>query len=125
MKICHLTSAHNRHDIRIFMKECRSLAKAGYSVTLLCADNNPQENNDTVSIIPTGFSPKNRLDRLKNAKKAMLRTAISIDADIYHFHDPELLSVGLSLKKKGRIVIYDTHEDVPRQLLSKTWIPRF
>lgn len=27
MKICHLTSAHNNNDTRIFYKECVSLAK--------------------------------------------------------------------------------------------------
>ena len=35
VKICHFTSAHKTNDIRIFQKECVSLAKAGYKVYLV------------------------------------------------------------------------------------------
>ena len=122
-KICHLTIPHSRYDERIFLKECRSLAKAGYEVTLLCADNKPDEFIDGVTIKSVPFQPKKRIARILNAKKIMLRYAINLDADLYHFHDPELLQLGLALKKRGKIIIYDSHEDVPRQILSKIWIP--
>jgi len=52
----------------------------------------------------------------------MLKICKEIDADIYHFHDPELMLVGLYLKVKGKTVIYDIHENNPASILSKPYI---
>ncbi|WP_245675900.1 glycosyltransferase family 4 protein [Halofilum ochraceum] len=41
-----------------------------------------------------------------------------------HFHDPELIPPCLILSLLGYRVIYDVHEDVPRQILAKAWLPR-
>lgn len=124
-KVCHVTSAHPRYDTRIFYKECSSLANAGYEVTLLVAENkgSQPEIKNGVSIIPVQFKPKNRIDRILNSPKLMLKKALEVNADIYHFHDPELLQIALKLKKKNKMVIFDSHEDVCGQILSKKWIP--
>jgi glycosyltransferase involved in cell wall biosynthesis len=42
---------------------------------------------------------------------------------VVHLHDPELLPLGLLLTWYGLTVFYDAHEDVPRQILNKHWIP--
>jgi glycosyltransferase involved in cell wall biosynthesis len=122
VKVTHLTSVHPRYDARIFVKECCSLAKAGYDVTLVVADGLGDEMKNGVRILDVG-KHRSRMKRIIKATKAVFEKAKALDCDLYHFHDPELLWVGWRLKKTGRSVVFDAHEDVPRQILAKTYIP--
>lgn len=124
LRVCHVTSAHPRYDVRIFHKECKSLAKNGFDVTLLVNDNLIDEIIDGVHIISTQFKPLNRLQRMVKSKQYLRKKMININADIYHFHDPELLPEAVWIKKRGKKVVFDFHEDVSQQILFKTWIPK-
>jgi glycosyltransferase involved in cell wall biosynthesis len=122
-KIRHVSSVHSIRDPRIFHKQCKSLAALGYDVGLVaCHDR--AEVIDGVRIVPIA-RPKGRLDRMARVGRKLYHAAVRERADVYHLHDPELLWVGALLKLRGFHVIYDVHEDVPKQVMSKHWIPRW
>ena len=100
MNIAHLTSAHPRDDIRIYRKMCCSLATR-YQVSLVVADGKGNETTDTgVKVVDVGRLT-GRIARMTKTVKKVFQRALALNADLYHLHDPELIPVGLKLRKKG------------------------
>lgn len=116
-----MTSAHSAEDERIFFKEAKSLANNRYEVFIVARGASYEKAN--VHIIGCGLPEGGRLSRMTSFAKRVYETALALNADIYHFHDPELLPYGLKLKKKGKRVIFDSHENTVEQILEKEWIP--
>jgi glycosyltransferase involved in cell wall biosynthesis len=119
-KVCILTSVHNALDVRIFHKQARTLSEHGYDVTLIGQHSRP-ETISGIRVMPVR-RPRSRLLRMLGTLRLLL-LGLRRDADIYHFHDPELIPVGLALKLLGRKVVYDVHEDYGTSILSKGWLP--
>jgi glycosyltransferase involved in cell wall biosynthesis len=116
-----LTSVHCWHDVRIYEKEARSLARAGHEVVVV-GPGKSGAGEDGVRVLPVRV-PVRRLARMTTGVARVLRHARSTGSDVYHLHDPELLVGGLVLRALGRKVVYDVHEDYPEQLRSKHYLP--
>jgi glycosyltransferase involved in cell wall biosynthesis len=119
--VVHLTSAHPAFDIRIFHKECKTLARAGYFVSLI-APHYADEVVDGVTIkcVPRG---QGRFRRWTTSQWYIYRKVRHDNNCIFHFHDPDLILIGFLLWARGKTVIYDVHEDVPRDVACKEYIP--
>lgn len=122
MKVCVLSSVHPCFDVRIFQKQARSLSQAGYEVTLAAIGDFEEEIVEGIRILGLP-QPRSRLLRPVNWWR-LLRIALQERADIYHFHDPDLLLPAVLIKKlTRRPIVYDVHENYPEDVLTKEWIP--
>lgn len=125
MRIYHVTTAHRADDVRIYERECRSLAAVpGYQVALAAPGQIPGGTPIRQRVIPD--PPSGRAERFLLSPLRAARALHGVDADVFHFHDPELLPVALLLAKRGRKVIWDAHEDYLAEVDAtgpKDWIP--
>ncbi len=120
MRICVITTVHSPKDIRI-RKELETLRKSGHDVSFVAPEGEFPLTG--IHYIPIRRH-SGRMKRFLHSSKEALRRSLEVNADVYHFHDPELIPLGFKLKRAGKKVVYDIHEEYPSVILMKNWIPR-
>jgi len=118
--IVMLTSAHGATDDRIFYREAKSLLEAGFSVSVV--GRHPVSEMVEGIAIHAVPSTGSRMKRLFLGG-TILKLALRLKGRLYIFHDPELFGIGLLLTFLGKPVVYDSHENLPKVLLQKEWLP--
>ena len=121
IKICHVSSAHGSDDFRIFYNECCSLVKKNFDVFFVVQGDSYESSG--VHIIGAGEAPASRKQRMTVFARKVVQIALSLNCDIYHLHDPELLRFVSVFVRNGKKVIFDSHEDYKYLFLAKEWIP--
>jgi len=100
---------HTAKDLRILNRQCRSLQKHGWNITLIAISEKGTYDDQGIRVIGTKRW-KSKWQRLA----IILRIAFEAykqEADIYHFHDFDLLIPGVFLKIfRRKPVVYDIHE---------------
>lgn len=127
-KVVHLAYEHAAKDIRIFLKECRTLAADGYDVTYITSSKHDEcgvEIADGVKLVKLAVAEKRGICRVKRFLYDVYREAIKQDADVYQIHEYVLIPVANRLIRHGKRVIYDTHENYTIQLSSHLLAPKW
>lgn len=121
-RVVQFSTVHPPNDIRVFHRECRTLAASGYDVAYVVPhDRDEMVHGVRLCAVP---KPKGRLDRALGSTWRVFRRALREKGRVYHFHDPELIPAALLLKLFGKHVIYDAHEDTPRSIYNKPYLPK-
>ncbi|HET8692709.1 MAG TPA: glycosyltransferase family 4 protein [Steroidobacteraceae bacterium] len=122
-RVVHLTTVHDPYDTRILRRECAMLARQDALDVHLLNAKGVRDRVEGVQIAPFDAAGS-RWRRMTVSTWKALRAAQSMDADLYHLHDPELLPAALALKLSGRRVVYDCHENFVEKARARSWIPR-
>ena len=118
-----LSAVRPATEHRMLSKEGASLVRAGYRVSIVA----PHPHDEVISGIAIKAVHKftSRLARMVGTAWCVYREALRQRADVYHFHNTELIPVGWLLKLQGKRVLYDVREDTPADIRDKHYLPRW
>jgi glycosyltransferase involved in cell wall biosynthesis len=121
LRVVHLSVVHRPGEPRIFDRECRTLAEAGYDVTFLVPGAPAGDANDNPRQV--ALPVRGRSTRWLSVYEiaSYLR---HLRPHVLHIHDPELLTVMPAARAFVPRIVYDMHEFLPEQVASKAYIPK-
>lgn len=112
MRICILTSGHIVYDNRIYYKEILSLRKKYDDIYIIAPGDKDFITEDGIQVL-CFQKRKYWFDRVRPMRE-MYKLALSVNAQVYHAHEPDSFQVATKLKERlGSKIIYDSHEYHP------------
>ncbi len=123
-RVAHVTTAHPYTDNRILRKECAALAAAGLDVWLIAVAPADEERHGVhISALPRRLG---RLRRMLLGPVDAWRALGHVKPALVHVHDPELVPLAILWRLvHRRPAVFDAHEDLPKQVAGKAYIPKF
>lgn len=123
ISVCHLSPVQGRLDARTYNMEILPAVKRGVRA-MLVGPHGTEQHEQGLDVLPLAGG-RNRLVRFLTAP-AIAFVARRYPARIYHVHNPEMIPAGLLIKLLFRkTVVYDTQEDFPAMMLTKSYLPRY
>ncbi len=119
-RVLHLSVVHKPDDPRIYERECRTLAAAGYEVMYMAPGAEP--GRDDVGVILAPLPERGRGTRFLSSLE-IAKALRALRPDVLHVHDPELLTLFPAAKAFVPRLVYDMHEYVPEAVAGKPYIP--
>lgn len=111
--ICFVNSVFGREDALIIYRQGKSLIDAGFKVSYTVFDSLPDETKEGIKIISMGDGPVGSKGRFLQRPMILKAFLEKHPADVYQISEPELLPLGLKLKKAGKTVVYNLREWYP------------
>ena len=119
-RVLHLSVVHKPDDPRIYERECRTLAEAGYEVMYMVPGAEP--GRDDAGVILAPLPERGRSTRFLSSVE-ITRALRALRPDVLHVHDPELLTLFPAARAFVPRLVYDMHEYVPEAVAGKPYIP--
>ena len=119
-RVLHLSVVHKPDDPRIYERECRTLAQAGYEVMYMVPGAEP--GRDDAGVIFAPLPERSRKTRFLSSLE-ITRSLRTLKPDVLHVHDPELLTLFPAAKALVPRLVYDMHEYVVEAVSNKPYLP--
>ena len=124
-KYCFFSSMKKNVQEVVLYRQAESLIKDGYEVYNVVSDDVPDEIENGVKILSSGYKTSNRIKRSLFAAKPLFERLKEVNADVYHTCHVDQLGVCLKLKKLGKMVVFEMQEDHPYSFYWKSRLPKF